>query len=120
FNPNTLGSTFSSLTSEGTGPTFSNANTVHADSRAMTFDSQGNLILSSDGGIYVRNNPTGAGAWQGMNGNLSVFEPYAVAFDANSKLAAVAAQDNGVSLQSAPGSSLYNAIHQGDGTNVAF
>jgi autotransporter-associated beta strand protein len=120
FNPNTLGSAFSSLTSEGTGPLFTNANTVHADSRAMTFDSQGNLILSSDGGIYLRNNPTGAGSWQGMNGNLSVFEPYQVAFDANSKLAAVAAQDNGVSLQSAPGSLLYNAIHQGDGNNVSF
>ena len=120
YNPNTHNSTTASLTFEGTGPLFTDANTVHADSRAMAFDSQGRLILSSDGGIYVRNNPQGSGAWQGLNGNMSVFEPYSVAFDANSKLAAVAAQDNGVALQSAPGSATFTAIHQGDGTNVVI
>jgi autotransporter-associated beta strand protein len=120
YNPNTHSSAAASLTFEGTGPLFSDANTVHADSRAIAFDSQGRLILSSDGGIYLRNNPQGAGTWQGLNGNMSVFEPYAVAFDANSKRAAIAAQDNGVALQSAPGSSTFNAIHQGDGTNVVI
>jgi hypothetical protein len=121
YNPSNNSSTATSLTSEGTfAQNFLDANTVHADSRAIAFDSSGNLILSSDGGIYLRNNPQGNGAWQGLNGNLSVFEPYAVAFDANSKRLAVAAQDNGVSLQSAPGSTLFNAVNLGDGTNVAI
>lgn len=119
FNPGSNTSTSASLTFEGTNAqNFADANTVHADSRAMAFDASGRLILSSDGGIYLRNNPQGSGTWQGLNGNISAFESYAVAFDANSKRAAIAAQDNGVALQSAPGSSLYNAIHQGDGINV--
>ena len=42
-----------------------------------------------------------------------------VAYDANSKRLAVAAQDSGASLQSAPNSPLFNAINLGDGTNVA-
>jgi autotransporter-associated beta strand protein len=121
YNPNNNTSTATSLTSQGTfANNFLDANTVHADSRAIAFDFAGNLILSSDGGIYLRNNPQGNGTWQGLNNNLSVFEPYVVAYDANSKRLAVAAQDNGVSLQSAPGSSLFNAINLGDGTNVAI
>ena len=55
-----------------------------------------------------------------MNGNLAAFEGYVVAYDANSKRVAIAAQDNGVSVQSAPGSSLFNMIASGDGTNVAI
>ncbi len=49
-----------------------------------------------------------------------MFEPYAVAYDANSKRLGVAAQDNGVSLQSAPGSLIFNAINFGDGTNIVI
>jgi hypothetical protein len=41
-----------SLTLEGSGANnLQDANTVHADSRSITFDKSGNLILSSDGGI---------------------------------------------------------------------
>jgi hypothetical protein len=40
--------------------------------------------------------------WEGLNNNLSVVEPYAVAYDAKSKRLGVATQDNRVSLQSAP------------------
>ncbi len=121
FNPGTGTSTSASLTFEGTyAKNFADANTVHADTRALAFDSSGRLLFSSDGGIYVRNNPQSSGTWQGLNGNLSAFEPYMVTFDANSKRAAVAAQDNGVSLQSAPGGLMYNAIHLGDGLNVGI
>ena len=67
--------------------------------RLISFDASGNLILTSDGGVYLRNNPQGSGAWQGLNGNLDAFEGYVVAYDANSKRVAIAAQDNGVSLQ---------------------
>ena len=121
YNPAGNTSTATSLTFEGTfANNFLDASTVHADSRSITFDQAGNLILSSDGGIYLRTNPQGAGTWRGLNNNLSVFEPYAVAYDANSKRLGVAAQDNGVSLQSAPGSLSFNAINLGDGTNIVI
>ena len=121
YNPSSKSSTATSLTIEGTfDQDFLNANTVHSDLRAMAFDAAGNLILASDGGIYLRHNPLGNGTWQGLNGNLSVFEPNVTAFDANSKLLAVAAQDNGISLQSAPGKPLFEPINGGDGVNVAI
>ncbi|MBR1086413.1 autotransporter domain-containing protein [Bradyrhizobium manausense] len=120
YNTGSNTSTATSLTFEGTAPTFTNANTAHADSRSITFDQSGNLILSSDGGIYRLTNPQGSGTWRGMNGNLSAFESYVVAYDANSKRLGVASQDNGVSLQSAPGSMTFNAINLGDGTNIAI
>jgi len=89
---------------------------VHADARAAFFLSGNQLLVSTDGGIYVRTNPqSGSGIWQGLNGNLSGFEPYNVAFDANSKRLVVAAQDNGTSLQGAPGSNVYLPINSGDG-----
>ncbi|MGA3307743.1 MAG: autotransporter domain-containing protein [Xanthobacteraceae bacterium] len=121
YNPNNNSSTATSLTNEGTAAqNFLNANTAHADSRAMAFDASGNLILSGDGGVYLRTNPQGNGTWENLNNNLSVFEPYGVAYDANSKRLAIAAQDAGVSLQSAPGSTLFNAINLGDGVNIAI
>jgi autotransporter-associated beta strand protein len=121
YNPATNTSTATTLTFEGTpANNLQDANTVHADSRSISFDSAGDMILSTDGGIYMRTNPQGSGTWEGLNGNLSVFEGYVVAYDANSKRVGIAAQDNGVSLQSAPGSSLFNTLNGGDGTNIAI
>ena len=121
YNPGSNSSTATSLTYEGTNANhFLDANTVHADSRSITFDAAGNMILTSDGGIYKLSNPQGSGTWQGLNGDLSAFEGYTVAYDANSKRLGIAAQDNGVSLQSAPNSPVYNAINFGDGVNIAF
>ena len=58
--------------------------------------------------------------WQQLNNaGLAVFEDYGIAYDANSKRLIAAAQDNGVTIQSAPGSALYNAVYGADGTNVA-
>src|SRR6185312_14913334 len=98
-----------------------NGSTVHADSRALAFDGLGNLLLSSDGGIYLRTQPqSNAGAWQQLNNTgLAVFEDYGIANDANSKRLIAAAQDNGVTIQSAPGSAVYNAVYGADGINVA-
>ncbi len=121
YNPGSNSSTATSLTYEGTNANhYLDANTVHADSRSITFDAAGNMILTSDGGIYKLSNPQGSGTWQGLNGNLSAFEGYQVAYDANSKRLGIAAQDNGVSLQSAPNSTTFTAINFGDGTNIAF
>ena len=46
----------------------------------MAFDASGNLILTSDGSIYLRTNPqTDGGDWERMNGNFSAFEVYKTA-----------------------------------------
>ena len=91
--------------------------TIHADSRSMAFDATGRLILVNDGGIYARTSPqTTTGVWTGLNGNLSAWQMYGIAYDANSKRLLVAAQDTGSALQSAPGSALYNNLTPGDGT----
>jgi len=66
------------------------------------FDANGRLILTSDGTVYARTNPQNdSGAWSRISGNVSAFEVYTVAYDAVGKRLAVAAQDNGVSIQSA-------------------
>src|SRR5262249_17441917 len=66
----------SSITNLNTG----NGSTVHADSRAITFDANGRLILTSDGGIYARTNPQNStGIWTYLGGNISVSEVYSVA-----------------------------------------
>jgi hypothetical protein len=89
---------------------------AHADARTAFFLSANQLLVSTDSGISVRTNPqSDSGIWQGLNGNLSTFEPYNIAFDAKSKRLVVAAQDNGTSLQSAPGSNFYVPINSGDG-----
>jgi len=77
FNASNDTSTATSLTNEGTAANnFADANTAHADSRAIAFDASGDLILGSDGGIYLRTNPQGNGTWSGLNNNLTVLEPY--------------------------------------------
>ena len=95
--------------------------TPHADTRAIAFDASGRLILSSDGGVYARTLPqTSAGVWQGLNGNLSVFASYGIAYDANNKRLALAAQDNGVTIQATPGQTAFNALAGADGVNVSI
>ena len=90
--------TFSSITDAGTG----NGSTVHSDSRAITFDANGRMIVTSDGTIYARTNPqSDSGVWTRLSGNISAFAVYTVAYDAVGKRLAAAAQDNGVTIQSA-------------------
>ncbi len=106
-------STITSITDANTADN----STVHPDSRAMAFDANGQLIVSTDGGVYMRTQPqSDAGSWKTLNGNLSAIEAYQAAFGANSHLVAVAAQDNSAMLESAVGSPVYNEITGGDGT----
>jgi hypothetical protein len=96
-----------------------NVSTVHPDSRDLTFDANGRLILTSDGGIYARTNPgSNTGAWSSLNGNISVLQPYAVGYDAVGKRLIAAAQDNGVSIQSGRNNLLWNDVASGDGINA--
>jgi outer membrane autotransporter protein len=95
--------------------------TAHSDSRSLAFDANDNLILTSDGGVYLRTNPqSSAGSWQFVNGNLSNFQSYFVAYDSLNKRLAVAGQDNGVSLQPGTGNTSWNAQIGADGINVVI
>src|SRR5262245_17563461 len=107
--------TATSITDQNTA----NGSTVHSDSRSLTFDANGRLVLTSDGGIYTRTNPgSDAGAWSSLNGNVSVFQPYAVGYDAVGKRLIAAGQDNGVAIQSSRNNLLWNAVHGADGINA--
>lgn len=113
------------VTSLTNGGTF-DGSTVHSDSRALAFDASGRLIIGTDGGIYVRTSPQNStGGWQTLNGNLSVFSPYAVAFDAVSRRMVVAGQDNGSTIQASAGNfngtgTTFSAVGGGDGTNAVI
>jgi autotransporter-associated beta strand protein len=105
----------SSITDGNTG----NGSTVHSDSRAITFDANGRLILTSDGTIYARTNPQNdTGVWTRLSGNISAFEVYSVAYDAVGKRLITAAQDNGVTIQSSRNAPLWNAVQGADGINA--
>ena len=107
------------LTLDGTA----NGSTAHADARAFAFDANGRLIMTTDGGVYVRTNPQGpdgTGTWTGLNGStLQVGEAYAIAFDAVSKRMVMAAQDIGVSYQNEPNGQTFRPLTGGDGHNAA-
>src|SRR5581483_8683560 len=94
--------------------------TAHADSRSIAFDANGRLILTSDGGIYARTNPqNNTGAWSSLIGNMSLFaSTHAVAYDAIGKRLMTAAQDTGVTIQSAPNNLFYKATNGADGINA--
>src|SRR5262245_47831439 len=105
----------SSITDGKTG----NGSTVHADSRDITFDANGRLILTSDGTIYARTNPQNdTGEWTKLSGNICASEVNRVAFDAVCKLLITAAQDNGVTIQSSRNAPLWNAVQGADGINA--
>jgi autotransporter-associated beta strand protein len=96
----------------------SNGSTTHPDSRALTFDASGRLLIGTDGGIYARTNPlNNTGQFIGLN-NLSTMELYSLGYDANSKRLVIAAQDNGTSFQATPGGKTFNQIQSGDGINA--
>jgi outer membrane autotransporter protein len=107
--------TFTSITDANTA----NGSTVHSDSRAITFDANGRLILTSDGTVYARTNPqNNSGVWSRLSGNVSAFETYVVGYDAVGKRLITAAQDNGVTIQSARNAPLWNAVQGADGVNA--
>ena len=107
--------TFQSITDANTG----NGSTVHADARAIAFDANGRLILTSDGTVYARTNPhNDSGGWARLSGNISAFETYVVGYDAIGKRLITAAQDNGVTIQSARNAPLWNAVQGADGVNA--
>ncbi len=110
------GSIIETLTDGGT----TDGSTTHADARTLAFDALGRLIQGGDGGLYVRSNPQGVGAWTGLNTQgLSLREAYAVAYDSVSRRLVVSAQDTGSAYQATPGGQVYNVVGGGgDGVNA--
>ena len=107
--------TIQPITDSGTA----NNSSIHADSRAFAF-AGGKMLLASDGGIYALTNPqTTTGTWSSLNGNLSLREAYAVAYDAVSKRLLVSSQDNGASYQNAPLGTTFSPVNGGDGLTAA-
>jgi hypothetical protein len=94
----------------------------HADSRAMAFDANGNLLQASDGGLYRLvdpNNREEQRQWSSVNGDMRPTEFHSVAYDPLSRIVFGGSQDVGTAVQSAPGEFTWMDLLQGDGGNVA-
>ncbi|MCY2927629.1 MAG: sialidase family protein [Planctomycetota bacterium] len=92
----------------------------HADSRALAFDANGNLLEGDDGGFYRRSSPgNSTGDWTSAAGSgatgLRVSEVHSVAYDNHGGIAMIGTQDTGCSQQSAAGSQIWNSLTSGDG-----
>jgi hypothetical protein len=106
------------------GGTASNS-APHADSRAMAFDANGNLIEVSDGGVNRRTSPAdNTGDWFSINGDIQVAELHSVAYDSNLDIILGGTQDTGAIQQTAPASATWNSVRpngfQADGGKVAI
>jgi hypothetical protein len=92
------------------------------DVRAMMFDANGNLLRADDGGVYRLMHPDDPNTrvWTSLDTNLGTTEYHSVAFDSLSHVVMGAAQDDGIHIQTAPGSKTYTDIGTGDGGYVAI
>ena len=84
----------------------------------MTFDLRGNILETSDGGIYKVWNPLnllGGRKWQSLNGNIRDVELGSVAYDRLNGTVFGGSQDNGSAEQIAPGSYAWRAFGGQDG-----
>jgi hypothetical protein len=103
----------------------SNGSSPHADSRCLTFDRNGNLIESDDGGLYRRTSPgNSSGAWSslggsGVPGGLRTAEIHSVAYDNHGGVIIAGTQDTGSVMQSTHNGTTWNTLMQGDGGVVA-
>lgn len=97
-----------------------NKTAPHADTRAMAFDANGNLLESDDGGIYRLSNPSASTRiWGSVIGNLNVMEVHNVAKDSITNVLIVGTQDNGTQQQAAANDLRWEQINGGDGGDVA-
>src|SRR5262249_20629074 len=91
----------------------------HADSRALVFDDNGNLLYASDGGISRLSQPDNPSLrqWRFISLNLSDVEFHTIAYDPLSKVILGGTQDNGSPIQERSGKGLWDTLHtiRGDG-----
>jgi hypothetical protein len=99
-----------------------NATSPHADSRFMTFDANGDLLQTNDGGIVRLVSPNSAGNrhWVPVQGNIRSAEFHSVAYDPLSNVTFGGLQDNGTAYQLSPGGFTGNELLGGDGGVVAI
>lgn len=89
-----------SQTSLFTNSDTSNNSAPHADTRVMTFDANGQVLLGGDGGIYRHNNVTaGQSQWTSLNA-LRITEVTGLAYDRITKAVITGQQDNGTAVMS--------------------
>jgi hypothetical protein len=97
-----------------------NGTSPHADSRAMAFDADGNILHTCDGGIFKLSDPNAATRrWSSINGDIKVTEAHSSNYDPVSRNFMSGAQDNGVSFQRTVGNLVWAQAAQGDGGRVA-
>ncbi|HEY6138889.1 MAG TPA: RTX toxin [Thermoanaerobaculia bacterium] len=94
-----------------------NNSAPHADSRSMTFDANGSLIETDDGGIYRRTSPSGTGDWASLN-TLQIGEMHDVVYDHISKMIMSGDQDTGTPEQTSIGGTTWTAVLTADGGDV--
>jgi len=99
-----------------------NATSPHADSRFMTFDANGDLLQTNDGGIVrlVSPNSPGNRHWVPVVGNIRSAEFHSVAYDTLSNVVFGGLQDNGTAYQLTPGGFTGNELLGGDGAVVGI
>jgi hypothetical protein len=128
--PNTNGcNTFSGTLFRWTGAAWelavcngANHTSPHADSRFMTFDANGNLLQTNDGGIVrlVTPDTSATRSWVPVDGNLRSAEFHSVAYDPLSNVTFGGLQDNGTAYQLVPGAFTGNELLGGDGAVVGI
>jgi subtilisin-like proprotein convertase family protein len=91
----------------------------HADSRAMVFDANGNLLETDDGGIYRRTSPSGTGDWFSVIGSLQITEVHDVVYDRISNMIMGGNQDTGSAEQTTAGGTTWATVNEGDGGDAA-
>jgi len=98
-----------------------NGTSPHADSRAMVFDANGDILHACDGGIYKLANPDNVVSrqWSSTLGDIRPAEIHSVAYDPLSNIVFGGTQDTGTTIQSASGDFTWTELLQGDGGNVA-
>jgi hypothetical protein len=100
-----------------TGTFTTSSTTPHGDVRDMAFNGKNELILSSDGGVFLHPNPRGKDDWVNLNGDMNGLEMHDVAFDPLAKILTGSNQDNGVPEQPATGNPAWTVLQLPDGNN---
>ncbi len=105
-----------------TGPTPGNvpAGAPHADTQALVFDADRNLLVATDGGLYRANAPDRQPpGWQHLGETMHINEPLDIAYDTLAGVAIAGSADNGVAYQLAPASVRWRELAGSDGGGVA-
>jgi|GEM_PF-6549919 len=95
----------------------------HADVRDLLVDASGRLLAATDGGVYLRTNPTSNnGDWYSLAGDMITAEMLTVAIDPVSNGVLGGLQDNGTPASDGPmgsGPQEWTQIETADGRGVA-